>query len=175
MSLICLILQVCYLSDVGKFVLHKESQRLTVAFRVYSATCDVSHLWLLTWAQQQAFLAGLKGKEGERDIISARVLNTAFVGVGTALFVATHVGSGEPRRRGYRRGLDFSLILLPSQAAAAHASVLGARWYACFEVLNSHLESLAASWTPEMDVTADMMSVAPEALTYVTLGAQNNT
>lgn len=88
MSVVCLVLQVCYLEDVGQIVLQQGSQRLSVAWRCFSATADVSHLFLLSFAQQQAYLAGLKG---ERDILSARLLNFAFLGLGIGLWIATMV------------------------------------------------------------------------------------
>ena len=50
----------------------------------------------------------------------------------------------------------------------------GYKWFKSFVVIEKHLRSAAASWTPSSPVASDMLQLQQEAINYVSLGAKNN-
>lgn len=139
MSLTCLVLNVCYLSDEALAVLHGGSQQLTQAWRVFCPPAIIMHLYVsspslynnrlaelpclqyLSWGQLQAYLVGLR--DGNAELCSARLANGIFLGLGGGMFIAMVVSDHVLRyEREPTRPRDDT-----SQRRADHASDLHRR------------------------------------------------
>ncbi|ORY86683.1 hypothetical protein BCR35DRAFT_302399, partial [Leucosporidium creatinivorum] len=148
MSLLCLVLNVCYLSDEALAVLHGGSQQLTQAWRVFCPPAIIMHLYYLSWGQLQAYLVGLRDRDSE--LVSARLANGVFLGLGGGMFVAM-------------------------MAVASCSAYLGAAFWSTYPPLKNELLELNASWTPGKPYEAVLYALQPQLAEFSRTGHINNT
>lgn len=78
------------LQDSWFVYLYQSSQAESIAWRSFCYIPLVLHAWLVSWALLQAFL--LTPDQHDSHLLSARVANTLFLGVGSVLAIALLVG-----------------------------------------------------------------------------------
>lgn len=94
MSLICLVLNICYLDDMNRALFLGGSQTLTQAWRAFVPPAIVMHLWHLSFAQPAGWLAGLR----DDDIVSARTFNGIFQWSSWSFLISMFVSRAIPAR-----------------------------------------------------------------------------